>query len=134
MDVQKIPFPENTFDVIFCNHIMEHVEDVNLSLSELYRVLKPEGWGIIQSPINSKRDVTYEDKSITSPAEREKHFGQKDHLREFGLDYAQQLAKGGFTVVADEYIKSLSKETIAKYALLAYDAITIEETIFVVKK
>ena len=134
MDVQKIPFPENTFDVIFCNHIMEHVEDVNLSLSELYRVLKPEGWGIIQSPINSKRDVTYEDKSITSPAEREKHFGQKDHLREFGLDYAQQLAKGGFTVVADEYIKSLSKETIAKYALLAYDEITIEETIFLVKK
>jgi SAM-dependent methyltransferase len=134
MDVQNIPFPDNYFDVLFCNHIMEHVDDYVVALSELYRVLKPGGWGIIQSPINEKRLTTYEDKSIVSPAEREKHFGQKDHLREFGVDYALQLKKGGFEVVADNFIDTLSKETISKYALLAYDKITIEEIIFVVRK
>jgi predicted SAM-dependent methyltransferase len=134
MDVQNIPFPDNHFDVLFCNHIMEHVDDYVVALKELYRVLKPGGWGIIQSPVNNKRETTYEDKNITSPAEREKHFGQKDHLREFGNDYAMQLAKGGFTVDSNEFIKTLSNETIEKYGLLAYESITIEETIFVVSK
>lgn len=134
MDVQKIPFPENYFDVIFCNHIMEHVDDYEIALKELYRVLKPGGWGIIQSPINSLRQTIYEDKTIITPFEREKHFGQKDHLREFGLDYALQLKKGGFDVISDEYIKSLNKEKIERFGLLAYDKITIEETIFKVKK
>jgi len=134
MDVQKIPFPDNHFDVIFCNHILEHVDDHTIALKELYRVLKNGGWGIIQSPINSSRENTYEDKTITSPKEREKHFGQKDHLREFGLDYSKELEKGGFTVIADDFINELPTEIIDKYALLAYDNVTIEEIIFLVRK
>ncbi len=134
MDVQNIPFPDNHFDLIFCNHIMEHVDDYIMALKELHRVLKPGGWGIIQSPINEKRETTYEDKTITSENEREKHFGQKDHLREFGKDYASQLEKGGFEVTPDEYIKTIAPEIIERYGLLAYEKITIEEIIFVVRK
>jgi len=134
MDVQKIPFSDNYFDVVFCNHILEHVEDHVVALKELFRVLKNGGWGIIQSPINSSREKTYEDKNITSAKEREVHFGQKDHLREFGLDYSHELEKGGFTVIAHNFINQLPHSTIEKHGLLAYEKVTIEETIFLVQK
>jgi len=128
MDVQDIPFPDNTFDVIFCNHIMEHVESDIKALQELYRVLKPGGWGIIQSPINYDRETTYEDPSIVTPEERTKHFGQHDHVREFGADYGKRLAMGGFTVVEDDYVKTLPAEKVIRYALPA------DEIIYLVKK
>lgn len=128
MDVQAIPFPDNTFDVIFCNHIMEHVDSDLIALQELYRVLKPGGWGIIQSPINPNREVTYEDPTITSPEERAKHFGQYDHVREFGLDYGKRLARGGFVVFEDDYVKTLPLAEVKRYALPA------DEIIYLVRK
>ena len=128
MDVQDIPFPENTFDVIFCNHIMEHVGSDLKALQELYRVLKPGGWGIIQSPVNYNRKETYEDSTITTPEERMKHFGQYDHVREFGADYAQRLERGGFIVIEDDYVKKLPVEIIRRCALPA------NEIIYLVKK
>jgi ubiquinone/menaquinone biosynthesis C-methylase UbiE len=128
MDVQAIPFDDNLFDVIFCNHILEHVNDDLKALQELYRVLKPGGWGIIQSPINYDRTITYEDASIVSPEERTKHFGQHDHLREFGADYALRLAKAGFDVTEDHYIETLSPVKIKRNALPQ------NEIIYLVKK
>jgi SAM-dependent methyltransferase len=128
MDVQAIPFPDNTFDVVFCNHILEHVESDLTALRELCRVLKPGGWGIVQSPVNRGRTVTYEDPTIVTPEERTRHFGQHDHLREFGADYAQRLARGGFDVVEDDYVRALSPETVRRHALPA------NEIIYLVRK
>lgn len=97
-DLHQIPLEDNRFDVVFCNHVLEHVDDALQCMKEMHRVMKPGGWGIMQVPLDNTRDVTYEDWSITSPEEREKHFWQKDHVRLFGNDYPQWLEKAGFTV------------------------------------
>jgi len=134
LDVQNIPFDNDSFDVIFCNHTLEHVKDDIKALNELYRVMKPGGWGIIISPINVSRDKTYEDASITSPAEREKHFGQSDHLREYGLDYPERLKTGGFKVEIVDLISGMDPERVKRYGLMVYDAFTEEDLVYVVKK
>ena len=117
MDIQAIPFEENKFDVIFCNHILEHVDDDLLAMRELYRVMKPGGWGIIQSPVNLDRAVTYEDKTITAPEDRLKHFGQKDHVREYGRDYADRMRSVGFKVDEVNLPEYVSAEKILYHAL-----------------
>lgn len=117
MDLHDIPFDENTFDVTFCNHVMEHVEDDIHCMGELYRVLKPGGWAIIQSPMDYTLDVTYEDKNITKPADREKAFGQNDHLRTFGKDYKTRLEKGGFHVAEEDYAKEIGINFRKRYSL-----------------
>ncbi|MCK4661490.1 MAG: methyltransferase domain-containing protein [Bacteroidales bacterium] len=117
MDVHDIPFKDNEFDVIMCNHVLEHVEDDDKVMREFLRVLKPGGWGIFQVPIDWNNEKTYEDAAITSPKEREKHFGQKDHLRLYGLDFSERLTKAGFKVKKDEYVKKLNPELVKRYAL-----------------
>ncbi|HWV30998.1 MAG TPA: class I SAM-dependent methyltransferase [Dyadobacter sp.] len=118
MDIHQIPFPENTFDVAICNHVMEHVDDYILAMSELHRVLKPGGWALIQSPQDMKYEVTYEDPTITDPKEREIHFLQNDHLRLFGRNYGQELEKGGFKVTEDRFVMDeLAKEEVQRYSL-----------------
>lgn len=116
MDVHDIPFDENTFDVVFCNHVLEHVTNDIQVLKEFHRVLKPGGWAILQSPIDLALDTTYEDASITTPEEREKHFGQDDHLRMFGKDYGERLKQGGFEVTPHA-VTDLNPGLSRKYAL-----------------
>jgi SAM-dependent methyltransferase len=134
MDVHDIPFEDNTFDAVFCNHTLEHVDDDIRALTELHRVLKQGGWGIIQSPINIQRKETYEDPSVTSEKEREIHFGQKDHVREYGLDYPLRLEKAGFKVNIDKSIEQMDPEEIQRYGLLTYDEITAEDYLYTVDK
>ena len=117
MDIQHIPFPDNSFNVIFCNHILEHVEDDRLALREMYRVMRPGGWGILLSPVNYDRAVTYEDPSITDEAGRLRAFGQKDHVRDYGRDYPDRLAEAGFTVESIDYAATLPAEEVSRYAL-----------------
>lgn len=118
MDIHQIPFPENTFDVAICNHVMEHVDDYILAMSELHRVLKPGGWALIQSPQDMKYEITYEDPTITDPKEREIHFLQNDHLRLFGRNYGQELEKGGFKVTEDRFVMDeLTKAEVQRYSL-----------------
>lgn len=97
-DLHEIPLEDNRFDVVFCNHVMEHVDDPIQCMKELNRVMKPGAWSIMQVPQDFSRAETYEDPSITSPEEREKHFWQKDHVRLFGADYPDYLRKAGFEV------------------------------------
>jgi SAM-dependent methyltransferase len=128
MDVHKIPFDENTFNVVFCNHVMEHVENDIQAMKEIYRVMKPGGWAIIQSPIDTSIEKTFEDPTITSPSEREKIYGQNDHARLYGRDYADRLRSAGFTVKEDTYVMELDKEKVERYAL------PLNEIIYLCKK
>lgn len=96
MDIMNIKYPSDTFDVIYCSHVLEHVADDRQAMREFYRVLKPSGWAVLQVPIVAER--TFEDASITDPAERTRVFGQADHLRNYGKDYEDRLKEAGFTV------------------------------------
>jgi SAM-dependent methyltransferase len=118
MDIHEIPFEDNQFDIIFCNHVLEHVRDDKLAMSEMLRVLKPGGWAILQIPIfHPLKEKTIEDPSITDPKERETLFGQDDHVRMYGLDYADRIREAGFRVVEEKYAMELESELVAKYAL-----------------
>lgn len=118
MDIHEIPFEDNEFDVIFCNHVLEHVADDILAMKEMKRVLKPGGWAILQVPFfHPLNKETLEDPSIQSPAEREKAFGQDDHVRLYGEDYGKRLASSGFKVIEEKLIMDLQKEEVERYAL-----------------
>jgi predicted SAM-dependent methyltransferase len=98
MDITNIEFPNNSFDVIICNHVLEHIIEDGKAISELYRTLKPKGWAILQVPISLTLKNTYEDFSIITIPEREKAFGQGDHVRIYSKDYQERLTQAGFKV------------------------------------
>lgn len=116
-DLHHAPLSDNTFDVILANHVLEHVDDDIQCMKELYRMMKPGGWGIFQVPQDTTRTHTYEDKRITSPEEREKHFWQKDHVRLYGLDYPDRLRSVGFVVEEYDYTAEFSDKEIEYYRL-----------------
>jgi ubiquinone/menaquinone biosynthesis C-methylase UbiE len=97
MDLTNIELPDARFDAIICCHVLEHVVDDHKAISELYRVLKPGGWAILQVPI-SPNSATYEDCSIVEPSEQERAFGQQGHVRIYGMDYLDRLQRAGLTV------------------------------------
>lgn len=127
-DLHNIPLEDNRFDVVFCNHVMEHVDDAIQCMSELYRVMKPGGWGIMQVPQDYTREITLEDKTITSPEDREKYYWQKDHVRLFGLDYPQWLEKAGFKVTVFNKESKYDTKLIERYRLQK------EEILYIVHK
>ncbi len=116
-DLHHIPLEDSCFDVIFCNHVLEHVEDPMQCLSEIYRVMKKDAWAIMQVPQDMNREQTYEDKSIVNPKEREIHFWQKDHVRLFGRDYPEWLKKAGFTVTEFSPLTKYPKDQIERYRM-----------------
>jgi SAM-dependent methyltransferase len=116
-DVQHIPLEDDFTDVVICNHILEHVEDDRQALRELHRILKPGGWGIVLSPMDSSRKETFEDDTITDPAERTRVFGQYDHRRIYGRDYADRLRSAGFEVADIDFAASLTEAERRLYAL-----------------
>jgi SAM-dependent methyltransferase len=97
VDVTNIPFPDGAFDVIFCSHVMEHVPDDRKALHEFVRVLSANGWVIFLVPIRMNQR-TDEDLTVTDPREREKRFGQQDHVRYYGWDFEERLEEAGFQV------------------------------------
>lgn len=116
-DICNLPFKDNAFDVILCNHVLEHIPDDTKAMQELYRVMKPGGWGIFQIPQDLSRETTFEDDSITDKKERAKIFGQYDHVRVYGRDYFDKLKSIGFKVDEVDYTSTLSEEDIDKYRL-----------------
>lgn len=117
IDITDIPLSDNRFDCIICYHVLEHIPNDQKAMRELFRVLKPGGWGILQSPVDLNRDKTFEDPNIVSPVERERIFGHKDHFRIYGRDYKDRLERVGFTVRLDNYIRDLENNIIKKYGL-----------------
>ncbi|WP_100802127.1 class I SAM-dependent methyltransferase [Ulvibacter sp. MAR_2010_11] len=116
-DICNLPFEDNSYDFIICNHVLEHIPDDTKAMQELYRVLTPGGTAILQVPYDAERSVTFEDDSITDPKERARIFGQYDHVRVYGIDYFEKLASVGFKVEAVDYTKSLSAADIDRYRL-----------------
>ncbi|MFC7357684.1 class I SAM-dependent methyltransferase [Jejudonia soesokkakensis] len=116
-DICKLPFKDNSFDIIFCNHVLEHIPDDTKAMQELYRVLAPGGMAILQVPLENDRAKTFEDDTITDPKERAAIFGQYDHVRIYGMDYFDKLRSVGFTVEAVDYTATLSEEKINEYRL-----------------
>lgn len=98
MDVTRIPFPDASFDVILCNHVLEHVPDDRQAMTELFRVIRPGGWAVLQVPISAVLEHTLEDFTVTSAADRERVFGQADHVRIYARDYLDRLRAAGFDV------------------------------------
>ena len=124
-DLISTNFKDEYFDLIICNHVLEHIEDDKSALDEMYRILKYNGISILQVPINVKRENTFEDLSIKSKIQREKYFGQYDHVREYGLDFKDRVEQAGFEVEMINYSKKISQDLVIKYGLMKDDLIPI---------
>jgi SAM-dependent methyltransferase len=124
-DLHDIPFEGNSFDMILCNHVLEHVTDDRRVMSEFLRVLRPGGFAILQVPLEPNREETFEDPSITDPRQREKYFGQKDHLRVYGRDYPNRLRECGFNVEELPVSQTFSKDMVSRYRLAAGETLYI---------
>lgn len=118
IDITNTGSTDNFFDIILCNHVLEHVPDDKKAMQELLRILKPNGWAIINVPVEYNRDTTYEDASIVSGKERKIHFGLEDHVRVYGRDYPERLAEAGFSVEEMDYVQALGKTAAERYVLL----------------
>ncbi len=116
-DICDLPFQDESFDVVLCNHVLEHIKDDTTAMMEIFRILKKDGWAILQIPQDLNRDKTFEDNSITDPKERSRIFGQYDHVRIYGLDYFDKLESIGFQVHPIEYTNSFSDKERDFYRL-----------------
>ena len=114
MDLTDLAFPDRTFDVIYCRHVLEHIPDERRALEELYRSLKVGGWAVIQVPVIAA--VTYEDDDVIAPPDRERVFGQHDHVRSYGPDFEERLARAGFAathILAADVVSPEEMKTMA---------------------
>lgn len=123
MDITNIQYPENSFDAIICNHVLEHIPEDHKAMSELYRLLKLGGWAILQVPFSKILEKTFEDSSIITPEDRERIFGQTDHVRIYGKDYANRLRKAGFEVEEYNWTKDQELENPNNYLGLNEDEV-----------
>ena len=115
MDITDIRHPDESFDAIYCSHVLEHVPDDRKAMREFYRVLRPSGWAILNVPITA--DETFEDPSVTDPKERERLFGQDDHVRRYGPDYKDRLEEAGFHVTVYTPQDAFSGEEIERQGM-----------------
>lgn len=119
IDVQRIGGPDNHYDVVVCCHVIEHVEDDTLAFSEIYRVLKPNGFAVLQVPLALNLEKTLEDKNDRTPKQRKIAYGQVDHVRLYGLDYLEKIKAAGFKVVLDNPFTNgwLNREELERHRL-----------------
>lgn len=124
-DIQEMPFASNSFDLILCNHVLEHIPDDRRAMHELFRVLAPNGVALLLVPLDENRETTLEDPAINTDALREKYYGQRDHLRLYGRDYVQRLAEAGFKVSALDYASQLSQKERERYCIRLADKLYV---------
>jgi SAM-dependent methyltransferase len=117
LDITALPFADGSLDAVVCNHVLEHVPDDRAAMRECRRVLSPRGWAILQSPLDQRRAITFEDFSIQDPVERERVFGQFDHVRIYGRDYFERLTTAGFRVETVPFADQMGVETATRHAL-----------------
>jgi len=120
---------DNSVDEVHAYHVLEHILDDKQAMSELFRVLKPDGFAILQVPIALALEKTYEDYSIISKRGRERYFGQFDHVRIYGKDYPKRLESVGFHVEVSHPEKDhWDIPDLEKYAL------NKKESLYIAKK
>jgi len=124
-DITRLPFHDNSLDVIICYHVLEHVMDDRRAMKGLLRVLKPGGWALLQSPVDLEREATYEDLTVDTPHERERLFGQSDHVRVYGRDYKDRLEAVGFHVKLDDYVKTLPAKLVRTFGVRSSEQIYV---------
>lgn len=119
LDVQKIDASDSHFDVVVCCHVIEHVDDDSLAFKEIYRVLKPNGFAVLQVPLALNLEKTLEDKNDITPKQRKIAYGQVDHVRLYGVDYFERIRAAGFRVVRDNPFSNgwLLKEELERHRL-----------------
>ncbi|MNI39447.1 hypothetical protein D3C73_936290 [compost metagenome] len=98
VDITQIPYEDNKFDIIICNHVIEHIPNERQALNEMWRVLKPTGAAFINAPVFDQLEFTIEKDEYNTPELRKKYYGQDDHVRKYGRDYKARLEKQGFKV------------------------------------
>jgi SAM-dependent methyltransferase len=124
-DITRLALGSGAFDVVLCSHVLEHVPDDRQAMRELYRVLRPGGWAVVMTPVDLRLETTYEDPSIVAPRERERAFGQHDHVRLYGRDLVNRLREAGFVVRVVTFGSELDAATVARYGLNPYEDIYI---------
>lgn len=117
IDIEHIPHRDGSFDAVYCSHVLEHVSDDQRAMTEMRRVLKHDGWALILVPITA--DHTTEDPSITDPRERERVFGQRDHVRRYGRDFVQRLEHAGLGVTVVTVSQLVGSEDAVRLGLTA---------------
>jgi len=118
LDITKLNMANELYDIVICNHVLEHIPNDQDAINEIYRVLKPGGWAILQVPISSTLETTYEDPTIKSEKDRAQHFGQFDHVRIYGKDYFKRLEMAGFKASRLNPVKDKWEiKDLAKYAI-----------------
>ncbi|MBF8456308.1 class I SAM-dependent methyltransferase [Kaistella sp. G5-32] len=124
-DILDLPFEDESFDIVFCNHVLEHIEDDKKAMSELFRVMRKGGWGIFQVPMKNSLEKTYEDFTIKDPKERQKHFGQYDHVRWYGMDYFDRLKNVGFEADINFYSRKFSRDERERFSLMENEILPV---------
>lgn len=124
-DICDLPFQDNAFNFIICNHVLEHIPDDTKAMQELFRILAPGGMAILQVPYSKDLEITFEDDSITDAKERTRIFGQYDHVRVYGMDYFEKLKTVGFKVDAVDYTAQFSDTEIDRYRLAKGELIPV---------
>jgi SAM-dependent methyltransferase len=125
VDATDIPFKDDVFDFVIINHVMEHIPDELRALRELYRVLKPSGTVVLSVPICCDLEETFEDSSIVTPEDRDKYYGQKDHVRLYGRDYIQRFSQSGFDITEYSPNKEMNEDMVRKYGFIENDVVML---------
>ena len=117
LDLTKLALPDNSWDVLIAYHVLEHIPDDRSAMREMYRVLKPGGWAVVQSPTREQPD-TDEDASVVSEADRVKRFGKSDHVRYYGWkDFGDRLTQAGFEVTIERFGEELTDGAIREFGI-----------------
>jgi len=118
VDITATPFPDQTFDLVLCNHVLEHIPDDGQAMRELRRILKPNGTALLQVPLGMRLSQTIEDPSVADAGERERRFGQFDHVRIYEQrDYLNRLRAAGFEVELIAAADVAGEDGIERYGL-----------------
>lgn len=123
MDVTAMTYPDASFDVVICSHVLEHIPDDKKAMQEIYRVLKPGGWAILNTPVNMEAEATHEDPYINDPQKQLELFGQPDHVRIYGKDFLTRLSDAGFKTDVIDYVSKFSHNEQFRYGFKSIEVI-----------
>lgn len=131
-DITEIPHPDGSFDVILCNHVLEHVAEDRKAMQELHRILRPGGWAVLMTPVGKGVPMTEE--GVIDPDARLRRFGQEDHVRLYGQDFYDRLRDAGFEVEVVDYVAQLPRKAVEFHCLERSHAVFEDDVIIVGRK